>query len=308
MPVESLSSLRPEARALAEKYISDVDAAMRPSDPDGADATAEDLRAHLCDVLGADSTAADVAALIDELGAPSSFAEYDHESDDPDGDVKPAGRVLGIPYDYRLTPAHLASRWWNPRDPRVLMPRVFGLGWDLNFGAVAVKLHLIEPDAEDEPFATVSDRAFLVALLVPVALTAFLIGTFLGTRLVLPASLPTHWNAAGTPDGYWTQGAAFGFLLAVAILPTAWALWSVATRRPPLSRGAVIGFASFTSALAAGIWVLTLATVLAPPVSSAMPPLAILPGLLVPLAVFVGLARAGRLAEQRRDLQPTSER
>ncbi|MGZ4338749.1 MAG: DUF5808 domain-containing protein [Gaiellaceae bacterium] len=44
------------------------------------------------------------------------------------------GRFLGIPYDWRRpTAARVKSRWWNPDDPRVLTPKAFGWGWDLNF-------------------------------------------------------------------------------------------------------------------------------------------------------------------------------
>jgi len=307
MPVENLDALTPETRALAEKYLRDVDRVLRSLDPEVADATGEDLLGHVCAVLDSTATPEDAAQLVRELGAPSTFAEAASSRADADN-TEPAGRVLGIPYDFRVTPGRIASRWWNPADSRVLMPRIFGIGWDLNFGAIAVRLHLIEPDAEDEPFATVSDRAFLVALLVPVSLSAFLVGSFLGALSVLPATLPTHWNVVGVPDSYSSRGVAFGLLFAMSLVPTLWAVWSVATHRPALSRGAVIGLAAFFSALSAGVWALTLATVLAPPVGPAMAPLSILPAFLVPLAVFVGLARSGRAADQRRDFQVSSGR
>jgi uncharacterized membrane protein len=44
------------------------------------------------------------------------------------------GTVLGIPYDWRRpTVARAKSRLWNPAEPRLVVPRVFGLGWDINF-------------------------------------------------------------------------------------------------------------------------------------------------------------------------------
>jgi hypothetical protein len=303
MPVEALSALTPEARTIAEKYLRDVDAVLRSRDREVAEATAENLRAHLCEVLDPASQPGDVSRLAEELGAPSTFAEAASGAPGESVDyTQPAGRILGVPYDYRPTPSRIGSRIWNPRDPRVFMPHLMGIGWTVNLGAVAVRLHLIEPDAEDEPFAAVSNRAFLFALLVPLGLTALIVGTFLGLRSVLPSMLPTHWNLAGTPTEYGRQGAQFGFLVAMASLPTLWALWAVATQRPSLSRAALIGVASLFSAIAAGSWVLTLVTVLAPPVHRSMPLLSILPGFLVPLAVLLGLARAGRAAEQRRDL------
>ena len=45
------------------------------------------------------------------------------------------GRVAGVPYDFRRpTRRRVKARWWNPDDPRVLTPRAFGVGWDVNVG------------------------------------------------------------------------------------------------------------------------------------------------------------------------------
>jgi uncharacterized membrane protein len=44
------------------------------------------------------------------------------------------GTILGIPFDWRRpTAARAKSRLWNPDEPRLFVPRVFGLGWDINF-------------------------------------------------------------------------------------------------------------------------------------------------------------------------------
>ncbi|HEV8463175.1 MAG TPA: DUF5808 domain-containing protein [Gaiellaceae bacterium] len=45
------------------------------------------------------------------------------------------GRILGfVPYDFRPpTVERIKSRMWNPNDPRVLTPRAFGVGWDVNW-------------------------------------------------------------------------------------------------------------------------------------------------------------------------------
>ncbi|HUX05571.1 MAG TPA: DUF5808 domain-containing protein [Acidimicrobiales bacterium] len=43
------------------------------------------------------------------------------------------GRVGGVPYDLRRpTLAKTRSRYWNPDDPRLLTPKVFGVGWTIN--------------------------------------------------------------------------------------------------------------------------------------------------------------------------------
>ena len=44
------------------------------------------------------------------------------------------GTVVGfVPYDFRMPTVERArSRWWNPDEPRLFVPQVFGLGWTIN--------------------------------------------------------------------------------------------------------------------------------------------------------------------------------
>ncbi len=160
------------------------------------------------------------------------------------------------------TAERVAERLWNPRDPRIWMPRIWGMGWDINFGAIAVRLHMIEPDSEDVPFTSTPDGTFVAALAVPVALVSAMLVSYLALRATLPAQLPSHWNIHGVADGYWSQGAAFWFLFVLAVLPTPWAVRSVLNRYPALLRGATIGLAGFFAALGSLLWVLTLITTL----------------------------------------------
>ncbi len=47
------------------------------------------------------------------------------------------GSFLGVPYDWRRpTVAVLQERWWNPADPRIFTPKVFGWGWSINLGRI----------------------------------------------------------------------------------------------------------------------------------------------------------------------------
>jgi hypothetical protein len=47
---------------------------------------------------------------------------------------KRVGKFLGVPYDWRKpTRARYRSRLWNPNEPRLIMPRAWGWGYDLNF-------------------------------------------------------------------------------------------------------------------------------------------------------------------------------
>ena len=44
------------------------------------------------------------------------------------------GTFLGVPYDWRRpTKARFKERMWNADDPRLMTPRAFGWGYDLNF-------------------------------------------------------------------------------------------------------------------------------------------------------------------------------
>ena len=46
------------------------------------------------------------------------------------------GRVLGcVPYDLRPVTLHrVRVALWSPEDPRLLLPRAFGVGWSPNVG------------------------------------------------------------------------------------------------------------------------------------------------------------------------------
>jgi hypothetical protein len=44
------------------------------------------------------------------------------------------GTFLGIPYDWRKpTKARYRERMWNPDEPRIVTPRAWGWGYDVNF-------------------------------------------------------------------------------------------------------------------------------------------------------------------------------
>jgi hypothetical protein len=56
---------------------------------------------------------------------------------------KGTGKFLGIPYDWRRpTAARLKSRWWNDDDERILTPRWYGWGYDLNVAQVLRRLRV----------------------------------------------------------------------------------------------------------------------------------------------------------------------
>ena len=59
------------------------------------------------------------------------------------------GRFLKVPYDFRFpTLQRLKDRFWNPDDPRIFTPRVFGVGWSIN----AYQLRrLVRGDETEDP-------------------------------------------------------------------------------------------------------------------------------------------------------------
>lgn len=69
--------------------------------------------------------AAVVAALADQLRRPAAERTWH-------------GRVAGVPYDFRRpTLARLRATFWNPDNPSLLAPHVFGVGWSVNLYRLA---------------------------------------------------------------------------------------------------------------------------------------------------------------------------
>lgn len=63
----------------------------------------------------------------------------------PAGERQWHGHVAGVvPYDFRTpTWERLKANIWNPDDAHVLKDKIFGVGWDLNLGALARKTGLL---------------------------------------------------------------------------------------------------------------------------------------------------------------------
>lgn len=50
------------------------------------------------------------------------------------GEEPGTGKWLGVPYDWRRpTKARYKQRLWNADEPRIITPRAFGWGYDINF-------------------------------------------------------------------------------------------------------------------------------------------------------------------------------
>lgn len=77
------------------------------------------------------------------------------ELEKPEEERKWHGRVACfIPYDFRLpTIERLRESCWNPYERRIFTPRVFGVGWTINFYALLENLGFTrQPDVSEESF------------------------------------------------------------------------------------------------------------------------------------------------------------
>jgi len=304
--------LTPEAAEMIETYFARVHGALLVAAAGESEEAVDDLRCHILEQLAQTAgTPAEVAHVLDELGSPEALAAEYSEAVTTEGaprrlsdvdSLKLSGRLLGMPYELRVPNSdRIASRWWNPLDPRIFVPRVFGLGWDVNFGALAVLLHLVNPDDEDEPFASAPAPAVLAALALPVALTAALLVYVAVTWSGLPAMVPSHWNLAGEADDFWGRGTAVSLVVLLSLLPTVLAASVHLRRRPALNRVAAAAFATAASAIALSIYHQTLVTVSGVPGTTPIY-VGLVLAFALPFLLLVVLSRMGRAAEQRRDL------
>ncbi|HEY8452419.1 MAG: DUF5808 domain-containing protein [Micromonosporaceae bacterium] len=59
------------------------------------------------------------------------------------------GSVAGVPYDLRPpTVEKIRRAFWNPDDPRLFTPHVFGVGWSVNLARL---VEMLRPPTPDEP-------------------------------------------------------------------------------------------------------------------------------------------------------------
>lgn len=309
---EPVTGLTPEAAQLVETYFARVHGALLVAAAGESEDAVDELRIHILEqVAETAGTPAEVSRVLAGLGTPEALAaEY---SDGDEGGVAARlsevdtvrlhGRVLGMPYDVRVPDSNrIASRMWNPLDPRIFVPRIWGLGWDINFGAVAVKLNLVRPDDEDEPFAAVPPKYVTATVYVPALIAGALLVLVAANWNGLSAQIPSHWNVAGQPDQFWGRGVGVSFLLAVGVLPALYAVSVHVRRRPALNRVAASAFATLLSTIAFSQFVQTLEYVRGE-VGMSTALIGFAAAVVVPFVVFVILSRLGRAAEQRRDLE-----
>lgn len=131
-----LTDLTPVDRALVREDLEDLLNAVTEEHGDG------DIAAH--------------------LGSPGEYAARVRDDLATPADINaPQRRLLGAPVEFRGPfDASVRSRMWNPADPSIFVPHQFGIGWSVNFGAVAVRLGLIRPDdAGEDVIEAIPDAA-----------------------------------------------------------------------------------------------------------------------------------------------------
>lgn len=200
------------------------------------------------------------------------------------------GRSFGIPYDWRVpTAERLIRRWWDPANGHIVVPRAFGVGWDVNMGAVAVRLGLIEPD-EGDPFARTPGLAFTAALALPIIVAAAVTTHYLVRTRSLPSRLPSRWNRAGDVDSWVPSSQAAVIDTAIAFGAAGTAFGARFSTASGSARAGTLAASAAVSTVIAGVTVQR---------SSQWVRRRIGPGLAIATmgaagATLLGLARAGR--------------
>ena len=281
---------------------------------DDADGVVAELRAHVRDRLyGTAGTPQDVECVLSELGSPQSLARElaSAVSEDADGHLAAgspwsAGSVLGMPYDLRApTSARFASRWWDPLDRRVFVPRVWGVGWAVNLGALAVRTGVVRPDDEDAPFAAVPPKTVAATLAVPVVALVVFVVLAAVSWAYLPAIVPTHWGMSGQVDGYGSRGSMLLNASLLAAVPVALATW-VHARRRPVSNRVVASALSLAMVVLAIAWLAQILFDVAGGTGEWPVWIGLAGGLVLPFLLLVRVSHVGRAQEQRRDLSGVS--
>ncbi|GAB2838255.1 hypothetical protein GCM10022221_42070 [Actinocorallia aurea] len=276
--------------------------------------------AHLGGLPGADRRRAlsALSAQLDELadagidpatalGDPAEYAAHLRDAlagESPEQEAR--WRVLGLPVETRgPVSAEVRSRTWDPANPRLVVPRLFGLGWTLNLGAVAVRLGLIRPDdAGDDVLARIPRREVGLAQAVPAAIAGATATALALAWRGLPPTVASGFGLSGRPRGEasrWTLTGA----VALGAVPALWA-----QRRGVPTEERLVRAASATSlaVISASVVAATVAQARAPRGRWGLLTAAALPaGVAASLAVLVVPLRSGLRRAWREASTPTKE-
>ena len=203
------------------------------------------LRASLGDLA---AELGDEAAACAGFGAPADYAASL-------ADETATGRTfLGMPVS--LDAAGIRRRMresFDPENASWFVPKAYGVGWDLNWGRVAVALGLIRPDdADADVLAAVPATAVRTAAVVAVV-PAVAAGVIAVSGLASMEQAPTHWPLRGPADRWGTPAEAFATPLGLAAVSTVLGTLAVRSGRagarlPALTLATASGLGSLAAA------------------------------------------------------------
>lgn len=294
------------AKAIIDAYLKRLDKALEGiPEPLAADIYKE-IQAHIDDSIRAGGDDPQfVRAVLEDLGEPDEYVKGYTETGrftaKSNRTFKPkgTGTILGVPYDItKPTVSKLANRLWNPTDPRIFVPRVFGVGWDINFGAVAVKLGLLRPDDESEsPFSHVPKRPLIVSILIIVLfnIASIIIAALLYHRL--PANVPTHYGFGGQPDRFRSPLAASVVLIGPQVVLTVVLLYAAFVKQASrFSQVVSVAVLFFVSIIGTGLYIDSAYYALNGKIAF-YPALPVIVGLAAMFAILVFFSRLGLRTE-----------
>lgn len=213
------------------------------------------------------------------LGDPRDYADHLAEALSEDTAEQGSGRLFGVPYDTRGPMNEEArSRTWDPTNPHLFVPRLFGLGWTMNLGALAVRLGLIRPDdASEDVLEHIPSSALRLSSTVPLAIAGGAAISVAASWRRLPPTVASGFGYMGKPRGQaprWT-------LIVSSALGVIPALWAQRTHTATEDRLVRSASATSLAVIAASAITATLAQARSPHQRW---------GLLVPAALPVALA------------------
>ncbi|MDR1449136.1 MAG: DUF5808 domain-containing protein [Propionibacteriaceae bacterium] len=192
------------------------------------------------------------------LGEPATYAArlLDALSHETSADSA-RWRILGVPVETRgPVNAEVRSRTWDPANPRLFTPRLFGIGWSVNLGAIAVRAGLIRPDdTDDAVLCSIPKRDIRAARAVPLAIAGATAAALALAWRSLPSSVASGFNLAGRPRG---EASKWKLLGAVA-LGAGPALWAQRRGVPVEDRLVRVARATSLSLISAGVVAATVA-------------------------------------------------
>lgn len=205
---------------LMKSYLRSVDAHLESLSRTDRLLVLESLEAQLGELMdvGIEPTEA--------LGSPGDYARelLDALANDAATD-EPHLRVLGLPVETRgLVSAKVRSRTWNPESTRLVVPRLLGIGWTLNLGALAVKLRLIRPDdATSEVLDQIPERYVRAAQFAPVLVAGATAGALALAWKRTPSQVPSSFDVLGRQNRTSSKLSLLGSLV-LGVGPALWAV------------------------------------------------------------------------------------